>query len=339
MKKVFNKLKSHWITIWLVLALISTAIIVINAAYLGNKDVKRVVSTASISDVYFSSNILTGSGIIKNIRTANTSSNYQCVLSVYNYDEMNPTNYAKEDIRYKLTAKLVSYDRDSEEFSDVTETLMKTSNPSNPKVFTITKTKDENENCSEAEKDLNTDPYKVVYEGESLGGGGAFSDTYTLTFDMEEVAKDLPELYIYVIAEPVSDGVTGTVSTQSGYISVSKGIAYTSGWHGSLTENDNQAYDAYNMIISGSGAGKIDVKWDSEKFEISKSSLELYEYSNETETGFDRNGIETANGKSTITLYVNSVISNRYEIQFYKKVSGDYNISDVDISCSRFVSN
>ncbi len=330
MRKVLNYLKKQWITVWLVVVTALLAIGVIYAAYLGNTEVKRVVSTASISNIFFSSNMLDAStdGVVKIMKSSDTTKDYQCLVSIFNYDEMMPTNFAKEDISYNLTAELVQIDEYGN-FNTVTS-VVKTTDDSANKVFTIQKVKDNNTSVSDSTYDLNADSFSKVYTGETLTGGAAHANTYRLTIDKEEVEKDSPNFYIHIVATPTTDNVSGTVLTQSGYVSVAKGTVYNSGWSGALSERSTtKNYDAYNMIVSGSGTGTIDIKWDNTKFEINEVFLEKYAYDSTTGTGIDSGGITTSGSTSKITLHVDSVVLNRYEIQFYKITQGDYELATV----------
>ncbi|MCR5796684.1 MAG: hypothetical protein K6G63_02055 [Eubacterium sp.] len=342
MKKIMQFLKRQWITVWLVISAITLTLTIVYAAYLGNTEVKRVVSTASISNVFFSSNMLDSSsnGLIKNIKTAETTQNYECLVSIFNYDEMMPTNFAKDDIPYRLTATLYKYDTDSGTFQKVTN-VVKSEDDSRNEVFSIQKVKDNNTNVSESEYNLNTGEFMVEYPSEVLQGGASHANTYKLIIDKEEVAKDVPIFYIRLEAEPSAQNIDGVVARQSGYISASKGTVYNSGWSGELSERTERSYDGYNMIISGSGTGTIDLSWNNERFEINKFFLEQYAYDSSTGTGIDSEGVKVNGTTSKITLHVDSIVSNRYEVQFYKKTKGNYNLETVksSIKCNNYVSD
>ena len=85
------------------------------AAYTNFNSVKRVVSTGTQSDTMFGSNYLTlmnsndTSIPVKRISLAGND-NHTFTVQVCNYVWGDPTLYNPKDIKYKVTAKLISMD-------------------------------------------------------------------------------------------------------------------------------------------------------------------------------------------------------------------------------------
>ena len=146
-------------------------------------------------------------------------------------------------------------------------------------------------------------------------------------------------MFIQVSAIPSEESIrlNGGVSNLGSIISISQGRTVETGWHGSLQESSSTDYDAYNLIIEGSGAGTIDIYWDSAKFTMNPVFITQYEgvrLSSET------NDPERAGWKKR-TLTVNSASGeNRYVVQFYKKVPGTYTGTEFPskyIECKNYV--
>ena len=149
----------------------------------------------------------------------------------------------------------------------------------------------------------------------------------------------MPELFVRVIATPSAESVqlNGSLPTLSAIISISKGRTVETGWYGSLDESSDKNYDAYNLVVEGSGKGTIDILWDSRDFTINTAFLEINSSKLTAVTD-----AETA-GWKTVTLSVNSSEQNRYIVQFYKvKTKTDYTGATFPsryIMCNNYVAN
>ena len=107
------------------------------------------------------------------------------------------------------------------------------------------------------------------------------------------------------------------ISTLSTIISVSQGRTVETGWHGSLQEASNIDYDGYNLIVEGSGAGTIDILWDDNKFAMNPAFVTLYGGPGGILS--DESNVSGQPYWKKRTLTVNSMIDNRYVVQFYKR--------------------
>lgn len=340
MKNIYKKILKYPVTIWMVLSVIVfTGVYVAYSAYNGTAEVKRVVSTQPASTTVFSSNYLeiySQSNLsVKDIRTT-TAGNYKVSITVCNYDQLDPTKPAKALIDYTLKAELVRLDP-TNGYVPVTSVQM---NGDTAETFYIQKTMNDNQTVSaDAQYNLNSEgSFSYTYTSESLTGGSTNKDSFDICFDAAEVAKDAPQLFIRVTATPSPESVdaNGGISTLQSIISVAQGRSVETGWHGSLQETEKDVdYDGYNLVIEGSGAGTIEIHWDDKKFAMNPAFITLNgsKLSQEEE-------VEGRTGWKKRILSVDSMQSNRYVVQFYKRVSGSYtgnNFASNYIYCTKYV--
>ncbi|SDB40199.1 hypothetical protein SAMN02910317_01997 [Ruminococcaceae bacterium FB2012] len=334
---ISKRLKKFGVTYWMIAAILLFLLIAtigVYAAYTGDSDLKRTVSTKSSSTVVFSSNVMKSPASEKNIHHDSATSEYDYYVTVCNFDQMSPASHAKQQISYDLTAELGTYDGTT--FVPLTEEILRNDGVTK-KVFKILKVGDNNSEMIGSENDLNssTNHFRCIYENETLPATTSFTDKFKLIFDREEFLNDNPEYYICVTATPSnSSAVTGTVIELKAYISASKSQNYDANWSGSLIEIDNSDYDAYNMQVTGSGKGVLEIKWNSQYFSISDmflmdSANEFVDESNVAVTG--NSAIlndSTANWKK-IRLKVDSYNKqNKYNIQFFKEQEHTFTSSD-----------
>ena len=305
--------------------------IYIYAAYMGNSEMKRSISTRSISDIVFSSNVMKAPAQARNLHESNSAAEYEYPVTVCNFEQMSPATHAKEIINYELTAELVRYDGTA--YVPVTSTVYR-EDDTTPKVFKIRQTADDNTKLSgTTEYNLNSGTFQVSYENQTLSDHISATDTFTLVFDREEMKKDSTDYFIQITATPTNPtAVSGTITRLQAQISVSKGKDYGSRWRAVLTEPDDADYDAYNVQVSGSGAGTIEIMWKTEYFNISDMFLMDTANTFRDSTGAavtGDNAITTAGEWSKVILEVDSYTKeNKYDIQFFKKQSHTFSASD-----------
>lgn len=332
--KLLKKIKKHWITFWMITAVLIFSVfsgIYIYAAYMGNSEMKRSISTRSVSDIVFSSNVMKAPAQARNLHLSSTASEYEYPITVCNFEQMSPATHAKEVINYNLTAELVRYDGTA--YVPVTSTVYR-EDGSTPKVFKIKQTGDDNTSVSGTEYDLNTGSFSAVYNNQSLSYILSATDTFTLVFDREEMLKESTDYFIQITATPTNaTSVSGTIRQLQAQISVSKGKDYGSRWRAVLIEPDNADYDAYNVQVSGSGAGTIEIMWKTDYFNISDMFLmntaNTFKDSTGTTVAGDNAIISVGDEWSKVILAVDSYTKdNKYDIQFFKKQSHTFSESD-----------
>ncbi len=342
--KTCKRIIQYPITVWMIVSVLALSAVYISfAAYNGTANVKRVVSTQPTSSTFFSSNymeVYSSSNIaVKNLRTTNEG-NFICSVTVCNYDQLDPTSPARAQIDYSFLAELVRYDSVSGEYVVVSEVQNKDNGTA--KSFWVQKKVNDNQPItSDTQHSINSaGSFSYLYSSESLAGGNPYRDSFDICFDASEVAKDVPELYIRVTATPTEESVqmNSGISILSSVISIAQGRIVQTGWHGNLQESSLTDYDGYNLTIEGSGAGKIDILWDSNKFTMNPAFVTLYSgtiLSSESD-------VAGREGWKKRTLTVNSINSNRYVVQFYKKVSGTYTGTEFPskyIKCENYVAD
>ena len=307
--------------------------IYIYAAYMGNSNMKRSISTRSISDIVFSSNVMKAPAQARNLHESNSAAEYEYPVTVCNFEQMSPTTHAKEIINYNLTAELVKYN--GTDYVPVTSTVYREDGIT-AKVFRIRQTADDNNPLSGVtEYDLNSDTFQVTYENQTLSNLKSATDTFTLVFDREEMLKDSTDYFIQITAEPTNTtAVSGTIRELKAQISVSKGKDYGSEWTAVLNESNDVDYDAYNLQVSGSGAGRIEIMWKKDHFNISDMFLmDTANVFKDAITGgntvYGDSAILTDGDWSKVILEVDSYTKeNKYDIQFFKKQSHTFSASD-----------
>ncbi len=343
MKNFVKNIRKYWITIWMAAAFITLGAIVVYGAYSGTAHVKRVVSTMSTYDTVFSSKYMERPQGLKTIHTT-LFEDYICPVTVCNFAQLTPTGYSSERIKYSLKAELVVYDSISKQYTAVNEVQMKTLNGATvPKTFYIKKTYNDNEPLTITNDDihvLNSEGlFSYTFPDEELAGGDSYTDTFEVCFDAVETLKETPDLYIRLTATPINTNTNGTVTEMSCILSISKGRTIETGWHGALAESSALDYDGYNLIVEGVGKGTIDIRWDNTKFMINPAFT-----SDTTNNSFATEVVDDSDADwKKITLNVNSLTKNRYEIQFYKKTpSTTYtsnNSASQYIKCDNYVAD
>ena len=341
MKDFFKELKKHWITVWLVAAVLAVGAFVVFAAYTGIYSVKRVVSTTASSGMLFSSNSMeTFATTIepRHITTSQSSGSYTYNLTVNDFSQSDlMTRYVSANgLVYTLTAQLCvklngSYYpiSDTEHVSDAIRTHAASIQ------FDIQYASDggTDVSASNAKQSLSGGDV-ITYTHHVILPSGNGTNKYAITFDEYELA-DVQEYdyYVKLKAEPLDSSSLEPIAC---YLYLTKSLPHDSAWTGRLQETSNLAsYDAYNYIIEGSGEGTVTVRWNSAYIDINEIFLANNSLTVVTEDK-DANG----NVYKHFELSVghaddDGVIINRYELQLYKNNgNGDYSNVPNWISCA-----
>lgn len=211
------------------------------AAYTNFNSVKRVVSTGTQSDTMFGSNYLSLMGIndtnipVKRISLAESSGAYTFTVQVCNYVWGDPTLYNPKDIKYKVTAKLISMD--GGKLPD---------------------------NCTGIEMGgTHFDAGgALTLDNQSLVTGSAQTQSYSIV-----IPKDLKDkIKIQIEAVPESVSADAVNNQKLGAILSFADYEATKNWTGHFIDSKEkdktpEQYDAYNYEISGNGAGTVTVTW------------------------------------------------------------------------------
>ena len=348
MRKIIKKMRTSWITVWLIIAAAALSTFIAYATYTGVTSVKRVVSTRAGAGILFSSNYmkhgLNPQGSIEyrayndffdnegNLLPAATDPTY--TMTVCNFSQGDKATWCtSNDIRYTLTATLVLNEKYTSE-DGVSESLIGTyKSPSASDLGDLKfgiKYSDDSDYTYFTSSNLSiTLPTMGSY---SLSKNDASTDLFSLYFDKREIAYTAPRFWIMITATPTT-GSGGEVETISGYVGTCQSAKGGDDWTGYIGDENYTTvdYDSYNYIISGNGQGAFYFAWDDSK--VKPNEFALANYSSDIEgnvasvtewTGYTQYGT-TAPSTGTwkyIKLNVDSEQTARYEIQLYK-TSGD----------------
>lgn len=341
MNKILKTLRKHWTRAWLIaILLMSGGICVTYAVYTEVSSVKRVVSTQAAPVEMFSSNCMRPDISSRRLSSAEYS------VTVCNFDQDKPTIYNPSTISYTLHAELQVKQGDN--YTNMA-TYLNTLDQSNAEQlalyndyitkaanYHICKTEDDNPETtvSESESDFTiANGFSVTLTADSLAAQHSSVDKYKVKIDPDSINATNTDIYVHVWAVPTEPANLSTIATRLYGTAISESAAT---WSGSFNEQncDTVDYDFYNYIITGSGAGTVDILWDPEKFEINQfffnTSLSGVNFvggsSPTTITDSDtKYGNGKDNGKyvgwSKVTIRVDSMTKNRYELQLYKTKS------------------
>ena len=347
MKRFFKKLKKHWITVWLVAAVLGVGIFVVIATYTGIYSVKRVVSMKQPAGVLFSSSSMQPSSDTsiptRHLTTSQSSGKYVYNLTVCDFAQSDPlTRYVSENgLYYDLTAQLCV--KQDGEYYPVSATNV----TSDIKTHAAS-TKFAIQYVSNGGTDLSSANTEQSLAG---GAGVRFPDQrirpqqngsvlpngtnkYAVTFDPYELGDNQPiDYYIKVRATPTDN----SLPTLSCYLYLTRSVTRDSAWRGRLQElTGHTNYDAYNYIIEGSGKGEVTVRWNSSYIDVSEVFL--------AQNGLTGSVVEEAeDANHNVWKYfvldvgdeVNGTVISRYELQLYKnKENANYSNVLNYISCT-----
>ena len=327
-KGIIKKLSKHWTLVWLIVSLIALCSFLVFADYTGINSIKRVVSTQAPNGVLFSSNSLKATTGNSTFSSAQRLSACQYDITVCNYEQIKATKPNSEEIRYNFIVSLqVRYDgrflplssnEIPNEQKDEYLALL------NNRSYTITMIKDDGSGDTTGTGTkinlVTKQGYTYTFENCGLKKEVLSTDMFSIMFDEAELANGHtePDFYIAVKADPISP--SGIAPIHNLYCAA-QSAQKASAWEGKLLEADDCEtvdYDFYNYIISGSGNGTIDVKWDSTMFEINPFFKDMEGVNIVGTVEVDTSPHSDGHTWKKMTLSVDSTQANRYDIQLYK---------------------
>ena len=338
MKKVLKTLKKHWISTWLVIAVLACGTFAAIAAYTEVSSVKRVVTTQSKPQTPFSSNCMRKGGSRKQMNTS------AYTVTVCNYDQNFPGVFNQSQIDYTLTATLqlkigdnnYSYAEMLTEFADDENfEAYKQKFAANAASYGIHKISDDVDGeIPGGTTAFSADTgYTISFSGQSLTQIVSSTDKFEVTIpDIPAGVENFtPEFFVKVEAAASSPDGLGEMST---VLYRASNETVTTTWEGKLAETDTKTvdYDFYNYILTGNGVGTIDIMWDPSKLAINEffmnplSGNEFVGGATPVPVTVDGEDEEwnklTLKVDPTDTLDASGNVTKkgktRYEIQFYK---------------------
>ena len=345
MNKILKTLRKHWTRVWLIaILLMSGGVYVTYAIYTEVSSVKRVVSTQASPVEMFSSNCMRPDISSRRLSSAEYS------ITVCNFDQDKPTIYNPATISYTLHAELQVKQGDNYiNMATYLSTLDQTNAEQKAKYesymekaakYYIYKTEDDNPETSVtvSKKPFVVDDgvVSVNLNADTLAAQHSSVDKYKVEIDSSAVNDPNTDIFVHVWADPTEPVNLSTIETRLYGAALSESAAT---WSGSFNEQncDTVDYDFYNYIITGSGAGTVDILWDPKKFEINQfffnTSLSGVNFvggvDGSSPTAITDSDTKYGNGKdngkyvgwSKVTISVDSMTKNRYELQLYKTQS------------------
>lgn len=320
MKTVIEKLKKHWIQVWLITVVVLASSFIAFGAYTGLNSVKRVVTTQASPGDLFSSNCMRSSLANKRINSTTYS------VTVSNFEQKNRMVSNPEDITYDLRAELrVLYNNQYKSMTEMLNSLgadnatyLYYKNLLDDREYYIEKTDDDTDGTisSTTKHYLTSSDPSYTFTSETLTRGEPHTDRFKVTFDDKELTDTDPEFYIYVTAE----NVTPNYGPIECLMSAAESTDEVAAWQGSFAETSISTtdYDFYNYIISGSGIGTVDIMWDGNWFDINPFFTDSRSGNVVTSVTTIEDSTSLYNGWQKVQLTVNSTQKNRYELQLYK---------------------
>ncbi|MBR5166408.1 MAG: hypothetical protein IKW87_12770 [Ruminococcus sp.] len=290
MKKMFHALKKHWITAWLVIAVIGVVSFFAFAEYIEDSNrAKRVIAnTTGAGDLFSSDYLAVGGESSHEVPFQDKDEEeevtcYELPVRIWNYDASNPTFFYDEGIiTYTLTAQLVKktssgYEVLKNGFTNDSIKIKTDEGPDDCTVFTSSPGSETEYEVNENYKYTVTQSYdgvengyQVTYTGLQLFNTGRDENIIRIQFP-KEMRKSNDKIYVKLTATPTpSLSSYNGLHNLSGYLSITEGKAGLSqGWSSGFNDKtDYDDYDGFNYVISGNGVATITFKWRDDKFQI-----------------------------------------------------------------------
>ena len=335
-QNIFGFLKKQWLVIWITaVSLLLFTVIASAEALVTLSPMKRVLVTKDGQGVLFSSNILDApdpeSGIAYQPVYKSGNGPYVVDMLLWNYDVKDESTRYPEDINYKIVAKLT--DSTGAELDATTiGTRTITITPTSPSGTALTLS---SSNRSD----------ELLSQCLSRSESGSTENAYTLTFTSStgwDLDNDV-DICVQIRAIPTTKtggGSYADLSELSKIIGLRKSrTTGSNGWDASISEktdsNSPKRFDAYNLILSGSGSSKITVSWDTSKIDVNKNFYDsvsnVFGFDVGTNKEIEDNGVD-GNGWHTIVVNAdsgvnrntgadaetNKIYHNRYILHLYK---------------------
>lgn len=330
-EKIIKFIKKQWLHVWIVVAIIALSTMGAMAAYISaNSTMKRIVVSTSSQGKLFSSNVLVEDGVNTYIpryfpQLNDLTQTYPVDIYLWNYSLTNPSRWYSDDIDYTITFTLTDSEGTALTAADIGSRTV------------IIADADDNTLAT-----LNGTTLTYTKSGDSLDYNASLSAEkhYTMKYSGNWNLDNDTDICVKVDVQLENGGDTTKyqdLSPLGGIIGLKKSVSTEStGWQAYISEQaDSKTVtdcDGYNMVVSGSGAATITIKWDTRYLGCNKNFYNDTIYSFGTYTDSTKEVTYTApeTGSNIATLVIkadtaSSVTSNRnrYDIQFYKKGTGE----------------
>ena len=338
-KGIIEFFKKQWLLVWIVSVALALCSIIAYAEYPGtNNFVKRVVLFDEANDVMFSSNLLTliendkisyQPYYVKQLTDNDVATTYDVDVYVWNYDIDGSGDYYKKQIKYDLDISVVDSQGNTVSSMETGKYIQVVKNDSSTALVTF--------NSSSASFTYSSD------QVETLTTNARSQNKYTIKFSKSWNLKTDANKRVLIKATPTSEfpdlkPIAAAIGLKEERGSASTGWKYYINEQRLSSTNLPSAYDAYNLVLTGTGSETIEIEWNPTKVALNKDFFEnngafpfvsgevVYTQGGGTTTGWDKLVIN-ADSYSSAKEY-----RNRYDIQLYKvngEISSSWNfISD-----------
>ena len=330
-KRIIDFFKKQWLHVWIISTLFALCSIVVYAEYPGTYNfVKRVVIYDSTNDVMFSSNILSliendrisyQPCYVKQLEETDTAQTYDVDVFVWNYDIDGTGDYYKKAINYDLYIAIVDNQGNTISSMDTGKFIQIVKNDSSTVLAAFN---------SSSSSFTYSSPSNTP---ETLETNARSQIKYTIKFSRSWNLKNDANKRVLIKATPTSDFPDLKPIAAAIGLKEEKGSS-SAGWKYYINEKrlgssvSLTAYDAYNLVLTGTGSETIEIEWDPTKIALNKDFFE----SNGAFPFVSGEVVYTASGGSTdgwdkLVINANSYdpekdYRNRYDIQLYK-VNGE----------------
>ena len=281
------------------------------AAYTHSLHAQRTIAPYEVG-IRFSSNYLLKGASKDNIKKVYTTDisengiNPAAVLTVCNYAQGKQTQPNSNAVTYKLEAKLVKLSGSNY----VAATAGDLNNDINYNISL---------KLGNTTKNFNINNLSDSFTNQVLPAKRASADVYELIFTKNFVTLT-PGVFLEITVTPTDSSLPVLTGIFEADVRVE---GENNSWQGTISDdqtNHNPSdYDGYNYVVTGFGTGTVTLSWDHTKLEMNNLSIQEIlaiqgaTYSEEDDT-------------STLVFSVDSNVTNRYEIQFYK-INIDNNVT------------
>lgn len=330
-RMIVNILKKQWLLIWIAVVSLAMLTMIASAEYgSSTSNMHRVVVSKKGPGMMFSSNYLVEDGdqiyhpiYVKPQTEGAYDSNY---LFMWNYNTSDAEKLYPGDIYYKLEVKLTD-----QAGNDLTRAI-------GNRVIIITDPLNRTVRLDNTTRSGSFEYSKSTEQKLEYDEDQAAQNRYTISFSEGwDISAD-EDICVQIKAVPTTKNGSDTGGAYSDLKPISGiiGLKTTSGsasngWKASLSEQPSETdssvkpsdFDAYNLVLTGSGSATIVVKWNTEYISLNKyfidSAKRVYNFA----SGEVTDPVDEGNGWKSITINANTGDDtkenrNRYTIQLYK---------------------
>ncbi len=330
-------MKKQWLLIWISAVAMALLTVAVFAEYPGTKNfMKRVVIFDDSSDTMFTSNILTLLDnerisykpiMVKKIGAQSTATSYDIDVFLWNYDINGSGDYYKKDIDYDLDIAICDAQGQTITSLGSGKWIQIVKNDSSQWMANFT--------SSSASYTYST---STNSQRETLGTGDRSFNKYTIKFSGNWDLQNDSGVRVKMIATPTPTSEYVDLKPLAAIIGLKEEKSSAAlGWKYYINEQRltgspvPEDFEAYNLVLTGTGSKNIEIEWDPTRIEINKNIYEIggafpyisgevsYTQGGGSQAGWDKLVI-SADSYDQLKSY-----RNRYDIQLYK-VNGE--ISD-----------